>query len=238
MAEVRLFMTDALGEPQEHIDRRLRELRRHFKIPAVATGPGAPRYALEGWASTPAPDGGVVSLRLRAQVLASQRCAQCGQSPQDDGVKLVVDHKIPRSWGGATELANLQPLCEACNHGKRDYYRTHDQDADRIRAAMAFAEPQRRIGELLRAFDGDWVRSDLLGIVASAQDYQEDWQRRLRDLRYIGWDYEVRKSAQVGSRIWSYYRVIKSAPWPGNMRAAIKTEEARRAAARDGKAGR
>jgi hypothetical protein len=37
------------------------------------------------------------------------------------------------------------------------------------------------------------VRSDLLGIVASAKNYQEDWQRRIRDLRFLGWDYQHEK---------------------------------------------
>jgi hypothetical protein len=232
MAEVRLFMTDALGEPQEHIDRRLRELRRHFKIPAVPRPGGAPRYELQGWAEHGAPDDGHISARLRAQVLAPQRCFQCGRTPRDDGVKLVVDHKIPRAWGGPTSLENLQPLCVECNHGKRDYLATHDQDVDRIRTAMAYAEPQKRIGELLKAFGGQEVRSDLIGIVASAQEYQEDWQRRLRDLRFLGWDYKVRKTGQEGARIWSYYRLTQHAPWPDNIREALKAEEARRRSAK------
>lgn len=83
MAEVRLFMADALGEPQEHIDRRLRKLRRHFAIPAERQGQGDPRYVLRGWAETAASHHGInISERLRAQVLAPQRCAQCGRTPQ------------------------------------------------------------------------------------------------------------------------------------------------------------
>jgi 5-methylcytosine-specific restriction endonuclease McrA len=229
MAEVRLFMADALGEPQEHIDRRLRELRRHFAIPAERQDQGDPRYVLRGWAETAASRDGInISERLRAQVLAPQRCAQCGRTPIDDNVKLVIDHKVPQSWGGGNELENLQPLCEECNHGKRDYFATYDVHAEQIRQAIGYDEPQKRIGELLKAFDGGWVRTDLLGIVASAGQYQEDWQRRLRDLRFLGWDYEVRKAYNEGARVWSYYRLTKSAPWPDNIRAAITDEEKRR----------
>lgn len=229
MAEVRLFMADALGEPQEHIDRRLRELRRHFSIPAERQDGGDPRYLLTGWAdAASARDALNISERLRAQVLAPQRCAQCGRTPLDDGVKLVVDHKVPQSWGGGNELENLQPLCEQCNHGKRDYFATYDAHAEQIRIAINYDEPQKRIGELLKAFDGGWVRSDLIGIVASASQYQEDWQRRLRDLRFLGWDYEVRKSYNEGARVWSYYRLTKSTPWPENIRAAITAEGKRR----------
>lgn len=232
MAEVRLFMADAMGEPQEHIDRRLRELRRHFAIPAVPTQGGSPRYQLQGWSATAPADGLAISSRVRAQVLAPQRCFQCGRTPKDDGVKLVVDHKIPQSWGGGNELENLQPLCEECNAGKRDYFQTHDASSEMIRRAINYAEPQKRIGELLKAFEGGWVRTDLLGIVASAQEFQEDWQRRLRDLRFLGWDIKVQRRYNEGARVWTYYRVEHFEPWPSDIRAALKNEERRRTAAK------
>lgn len=46
-------------------------------------------------------------------------CQICGAS-RKDGVKLEVDHIIPVSRGGKTELNNLQTLCERCNRGKRN----------------------------------------------------------------------------------------------------------------------
>jgi HNH endonuclease len=76
---------------------------------------------------------------------------------------------VPLSWGGDKEPENLQPLCEECNAGKHDYFRSFEAHAEQIRAAIGYDEPQKRIGELLRAFNGGWVRSDLLGIVASAK---------------------------------------------------------------------
>lgn len=232
MAEVRLFMADAMGEPQEHIDRRLRELRRHFHVPAVTTAGGHPRYVLQGWSATAPTDDLAISSRVRAQVLAPQRCFQCGKTPREDAVKLVVDHKIPQSWGGGNEIENLQPLCEPCNAGKRDYLQTQDGHADKIRQAINFAEPQKRIGELLKAFEGEWVRTDLLSIVASAQEFQEDWQRRLRDLRFLGWDIEFQRRYNEGARVWTYYRLRHSEPWPDDIRAALKVEERRRTAAK------
>lgn len=99
-----------------------------------------------------------------------------------------------------------------------------------IRAAAGHDEPHKRIGELLKAFDGGWVRSDLLGIVASAKNFQEDWQRRMRDLRFLGWDYQHEKRYDEGPRVWAYYRLAKSAPWPGNISQAIRAEEAKRRA--------
>lgn len=229
MAEVRLFVTDALGEAQEHSDRRLRDLRRYFDIPSEHRSDGAPRYPLRGWATAVASPVEVsISLRLRAAVLAPQRCAQCGRTPMEDEVKLVVDHKIPRAWGGGNETENLQPLCVDCNHGKRDYYQTHEANADKIRAAINHDEPQKRIGELLKAFDGEWVRTDLIGVVASAKEFQEDWQRRLRELRDLGWKIDIQRRYHEGARVWVYYRATHWEPWPPDIRAAIKETEARR----------
>lgn len=229
MGEVRLFMADAIGEDQEHVGHRLRELRRHFEIVAVPTAGSDPRYELRGWSASSTVDASPpISGRLRAQVLMPQRCAQCGRSPIPHGVVLQVDHRIPQSWGGTNEPENLQPLCEDCNHGKRDYFQTYEHHADKVRAAITYDEPQKRIGELLRAFKGEWVPSELLGLVASAKEYQEDWQKRTRELRMIGWDFETEKRYNEGARVRSYYRLKHSAPWPDNVGAEIRAEEARR----------
>jgi 5-methylcytosine-specific restriction endonuclease McrA len=238
MIELRFFVGNQLGEDQSQTDRRVRDPRRYFYIPAERDTRGVYRYRLAGWTTRPTGDQPTLSLRVRAQVLQSQRCAQCGRTPTDDAVKLVVDHKIPQSWGGTNSLDNLQPLCEDCNAGKRDYFRSFQAHADKIRSAITYAAPQRRVGELLKAFESEWVRSDLLGIVASAKEFQEDWQRRLRDLRYLGWDYEHQKRYGEGPRVWSYYRLLKSAPWPQNISAAIRAEEHRRKRARRDRSAR
>lgn len=47
------------------------------------------------------------------------RCVICG-SAQSDGVKLHVDHIIPVSKGGTSDMSNLRTLCDRCNMGKRD----------------------------------------------------------------------------------------------------------------------
>lgn len=58
---------------------------------------------------------------LRYDVLKRDhfRCQICGAS-QTDGVKLHVDHIVPVSKGGKTELSNLRTLCDMCNLGKSD----------------------------------------------------------------------------------------------------------------------
>lgn len=207
----------------------MRDLYPTFQIDKTPQSP--PGYVLVGWKSD---DGSgqtatvSISRRVRAQVLQPQRCAMCGKTPLDDGIKLVVDHKLPQAWGGTDDVDNLQPLCEDCNAGKKDHFKTFDEYADKIRQAATFNEPQRRIGELFLAFGTEeWIRSDVLAIVASAQAFQEDWQRRMRDLKYIGWDYENKKRLENG-RSRSYYRLKVSAPWPTDIAGAIKREYDRR----------
>lgn len=62
-----------------------------------------------------------INLRLRFKVLSRDcfKCCICGASPaKDPSVELHVDHIIPWSKGGETELENLQTLCSKCNLGK------------------------------------------------------------------------------------------------------------------------
>lgn len=55
---------------------------------------------------------------LRFAVLSRDdfRCRYCGRRAPD--VVLHVDHIIPRSRGGATEMENLATACSQCNTGK------------------------------------------------------------------------------------------------------------------------
>lgn len=46
------------------------------------------------------------------------RCQLCGRTAKD-GVKLEVDHKIPRAKGGPDTPENKWTLCFDCNRGKR-----------------------------------------------------------------------------------------------------------------------
>lgn len=57
--------------------------------------------------------------KIRYQVLKKYNytCQYCGRTASD-GVKLHVDHIIPVSRGGKTEMDNLTVACEECNIGK------------------------------------------------------------------------------------------------------------------------
>jgi 5-methylcytosine-specific restriction endonuclease McrA len=210
MREIRDELAD-IGT-QEQLDRRRRELNRYFEIEHVKSG------------RDPAVDAGF-SERDRAAVLRYGRCAMCGRTPLEDRIRLQVDHKIPKAWGGIDELENLQPLCEECNRGKKDLFATYDELAEQLRAAINHEEPHKRIGEFLKAAYPNEVRSDVLELVANAQSYQEDWQKRLRELRILGWEIAIRREHD-GRRVRVYYKLLRPQPWPeGSVRSEIRRRE-------------
>lgn len=62
-----------------------------------------------------------INLKMRFTVLQRDNfcCRACGASPaKNSEVELHIDHVIPWSKGGETELKNLQTLCSKCNLGK------------------------------------------------------------------------------------------------------------------------
>jgi len=64
-----------------------------------------------------------IPLKLRLKILQRDnfKCVYYGVSPAvDPSIQLHIDHIIPFSIGGKTELSNLQTLCQNCNWGKGD----------------------------------------------------------------------------------------------------------------------
>lgn len=226
--EITFFLQTASAETP--FGQLIRSLREYFDVAATPLD-GEVRYQLTGWAGTRSKSEQVpISPRLRVQALARGRCSLCGKAPGQHGVVLEVDLRVPPEWGGTNDPENLWALCETCHVGWLQHLQTYAPYADKISRAASYAEPQRRIGELLKAFDGGWVPSELIGIVASAKEYQEDFQRRIRDLRFLGWDIKQQKRYNEGARVRSYYRLVRSAPWPDSIRTAIATEERARKA--------
>ena len=134
---------------------------------------------------------------------------------------------MPQSWGGSNDISNLQALCEECNRGKKDYYRTLDRWGPAIRASGEHREVHRRLVTMLELAYPEEIRSDVLEMVAHQQQYQEDWHKRLRELRELGWNYQWRKQADDRGRVWVYYRLSKRGRTPprGEFRAAITAAE-------------
>lgn len=82
-------------------------------------------------------------LHIRETILEryGYKCLWCG-----DMERLEMDHIVPRSRGGPTELSNLQPLCQRCN-GKKgceviDFRSSNDPN--RIYKEVPRTEPVRR----------------------------------------------------------------------------------------------
>ncbi|MGO4859659.1 HNH endonuclease [Arthrobacter sp. 2MCAF14] len=228
MVEIRNHATSIMGESHSQTDRRVRGLRDVYGIvvPCLWIG-GAQRYVLQGLRPPGDPRRRAISGKLRARVLLSQRCAQCGKTPTQDFVKLEVDHKLPLTWGGDNDVDNLQPLCQECNNGKRDYFASLDEHSDKIRAAAAWLEPHKRIGEALKAFAeaGEAAPSQILEVIASTHQHQDDWQKRLRELKELGWNHRVQYRYENGRRR-SYYELTAWSPWPdGDVAAHIRRLE-------------
>ncbi len=169
-------------------------------------------------------DAAPINGKLRAQVLASAkgRCSMCGRTITEDGIKLVVDHKVPREWGGKTEPDNLWALCTECNQGKKNHFASFDPAV--MQQVMHHASVHVRIGELLKTFGGAPVPSDLIELAAN----QDDWKKRTRDLRYLGWTIKVSKK-KIAGKVKSFYGVERWAPWPPDPSGVIRKFEAARA---------
>ncbi len=64
-----------------------------------------------------------IRLGLRYDILKrdSFKCVICGQSPATNhNTTLHIDHIVPFSKGGKTNIENLRTLCKHCNLGKSD----------------------------------------------------------------------------------------------------------------------
>ena len=64
-------------------------------------------------------------------------CQYCGCSGDD--VCLEIDHIIPVSRGGVSDIRNLVTACEACNRSKSDRLISHDALQDTISGYSAEA---------------------------------------------------------------------------------------------------
>jgi hypothetical protein len=218
MHEVQAAVRDELGDEaanQVHLSKRLRELRDTFAIPLVRTN-GQHTYKLERLKpeAERKPDARI-SLRLRAKVLRRQQCEMCGRTPREHGVRLHVDHKIPREWGGPSEEWNLQALCSDCNEGKKAYYETFDSEAPEIMKAIGHESVHMRIGELLKAFaaSGKWAPDEILELVAESRGRQRYWEKRMRELRHLGWEFKPHMKTVDGIRR-TEWELLRWEPWP------------------------
>ena len=209
-----------------HLDRRKRELKKWFLIKkGISTSVVAGKkrtvtlYKFGGDKSEIV-DEGQVNLKIRAEIIRSGhlRCQMCGRSVDKHGIALVVDHKKPREWGGTNEPENLWAICEDCNAGKKAYFSSLKVNSELMKSVTAHASVHVRIGELFKAVGiGVPVSSQLLDVVAD----QDDWQKRLRELRYpvIGWEIDIKLYRSNTGRKQCDYILREFKPWPENPAA-------------------
>jgi hypothetical protein len=215
-----------------HLDKRKRDLKQWFVIEKRRTtvlinGKKQPLhlYKYVGDKSE-SKDEGAVSEKLRAEVIhaAHQRCQMCGETVDRHGISLVVDHKKPRDWGGTNDRDNLWAICERCNGGKKAYFSSLHMDPAIMKRITAFESIHVRIGETLKAVGvGKRIPPALLEVVAN----QEDWQKRLRELRYpvIGWKIDpVPYKTESGKKKVDYV-LRKHEPWPDDPTGKIRRYE-------------
>ena len=213
--ELRALLPEDIG-PQAELNKRVRELRYQHDIP-FENG----KYIYKGERAEPLDNQGISS-RLRAAALnaAHGRCQMCGQSIADDQIKLQVDHKIPHNWGGPTELENLWAICELCNSGKRDFFSSFS--VDEMTRLVAIDSVHARLAEVLRLNEGSFVPSWFLEFVANVKDFQDDWQRRLRELRVLGIEYSFKKERLPSGKVQTMYTLTKWEDLPSDPTAEIR----------------
>ncbi len=146
----------------------------------------------------------------------------CGRTVDEDQIRLHVDHRIPREWGGPSNEENLWALCSDCNEGKRNYFSSFDPKL--MATVLTHDAVHRRLAEMLHAKLGEWVDCDLLEFVANFEGYQADWRKFLRELRYFGLDIET-KNTQVEKRTVSNYRLNNWVDLPVDLSEAARRFE-------------
>jgi hypothetical protein len=211
------------ADEQAQLDRRRRDLRKWFVLEKRQIGNDC-IYILKGERDQSLLERGV-NIRVRAAVLnrAHGRCQMCGRTIAEHGIVLVVDHKIPVDWGGSNEDENLWALCEDCNAGKKAYFAS--QDRGLMSGVMQHKSIHMRIGELLKRNSGKPVPSPLIELVAG----QEDWKKRTRELRYLGWKVEATRKKLPSGKVESYYTLHSWKPWPKDPSGWIREFERKRA---------
>ncbi|WP_396712057.1 HNH endonuclease [Microbispora sp. H11081] len=135
MTDLRRALGDNNPNNAEHLNRRLRRLRRDgWRVPSNVDDRTLPvgTYRLEakGWhpglGTRPRSEEVSAADRRRVFDRDNWRCVVCGVGsgepyPEDPASRavLTVGHRIPRDLGGSVEIDNLQTECKRCNEPLR-----------------------------------------------------------------------------------------------------------------------
>ncbi len=120
-----------------------------------------------------------ISNKLKSLVMIrdNSTCQMCGKNVKDDHIKVHIDHIVPYSWGGKTELDNLQVLCSECNEGKKNFVESENPSL-MIEISKA-TNTKDRLRLYLEYHKNTVVDVNKLAVIAKTRE----WARQLRYLR-------------------------------------------------------
>jgi hypothetical protein len=130
---------------------------------------------------------------------------------------------VPLEFGGLSEPENVWELCEECNAQGTNCFRR--LGADWVTRIKKIRSVHLRLGETLKSFQSEPVPPALLKFVAN----QDDWKKRIRELRYLGWEIKSFNRRVSETRVSSFYHLLKSRPWPADPTGDIRRYERERA---------
>lgn len=225
LEQIRAELGGDIGR-QEELPRRIRDLRQYGYDVLYTKADRTYRLRSPEPTRRKANTDAIPSrLAARIRLIAHGRCQMCGKTISEDHIKLVVDHRVPRNWGGeSNDPDNLWAICEPCNIAKQAFFATLPVSV--MSKCMSPKQPIVRLGELLKAMEGQVVPRDLLEVVGR----DDEWTRRLRELRDLGWKVTpVREKRTDGRKRYAYRLEVGTwRPWPGDIEGAIRTAALRR----------
>ena len=225
IAEIRALVPGSEGE--EHFNRRLRDLYPVYYIERTRAGTRTVYKYIKKWK----PEEYIyenITKKQRARILhkAGGRCQMCGRTIDSDGVKLHVDHKIPKKWGGNSDDDNLWVICSDCNEGKKHYFSSFNSEL--MKAIINNSSVHWRIALLMKSQINEWIECDIIEFVANAKEVQADWKKRLRELRYFGLKIKSGR-LKKGNRTVSHYKLTNWKKLPRDLSKAAREYEKTRA---------
>jgi hypothetical protein len=120
--EIHLAVMNACYDAWQTFYKAVKEIYPKYRNPFEEEDEEADGLFLERYIEAiKSPNPTHVTLAIRFDVLKRDnfRCCICGRNVEEDGVKLEVDHKHPKSKGGTNDPDNLWTLCFDCNRGKK-----------------------------------------------------------------------------------------------------------------------
>lgn len=127
-------------------------------------------------------DGGktriAIDAKTRYRILQRDHsaCQRCGRTPVD-GVKLVIDHKIPVELGGDSSDENLWVLCEECNLGKKHWF--SNGNLEEMKALFKEKSGSKRLKMYFEMHPNELLDPAKLSVISGIRD----WERTLRLIR-------------------------------------------------------